>query len=206
MTIATMQLQAMFDQPWRCETCDELHHGVPDLSFDAPFYWTSETVIEPNEKVRYAGDFLSADFCVIDGEDYFIRCFMRIPIQGVDADWSYGIWASVSRAHFEQYVDHFHTGFHPPDSPWHGWLANRLKTYPDTLALPCDIHPEGAGNSPRVEITAEDHLLARHIRNGMPAEKLIEILMAYGHVPETPIQKPRRSVWRGFFGRRGAPE
>lgn len=201
MTAAKMQLQAMFDQPWRCEACDALHHGVPDLAFDAPFYWAGETVIEPNDTVHFEGNFLSADFCAIDGEDYFIRCYMRVPIKGVDEDWSYGVWSSVSRAHFEEYVEHFSTGRRASDKPWHGWLANRLKTYPDTLALPCNIHPEGAGDRPRAEIADTDHPLAIHMRNGMPPEKLIEILEAYGHVPETPEKKPRQSVWRGLFNR-----
>lgn len=206
MTAARMQLQAMFEQPWRCETCDELHHGVPDLAFDAPFYWTGEIVAEPNDKVHCEGNFLSADFCVIDGEDYFIRCFMRVPIRGMEEDWSYGIWSSVSREHFEQYVDHFRTGSHPTDQPWHGWLANRLRTYPDTLAMACDINPEGAGNRARVEVANTDHPLAVHMRSGMPPEKLIEILMAYGHVPEAPTEKHRQSVWRSLFSRHKPPE
>jgi hypothetical protein len=199
---AEAQLRAMVEQPWRCSNCEQLHHGLFDLACFAPDYWKEEEVYEPNASLRLDGDFLSEDFCVLGGEYFFVRCVALIPVVGMKETFGYGVWSSLSRPNFEKYIEKFDTGFDVDQGPWFGWLSNRLKNYPDTLALPCDVYPQPKRKRPHLVVTDYEHPLALDIRDGMAPEKLLEIYEANGHCPERPAEKPSSHGWRGLFGLR----
>lgn len=60
---------------YTCATCGEEHEGLPDLAFDAPYYYG--TVPEAEREGRAA---LTSDTCVIDDKDFFVRARLPIPI------------------------------------------------------------------------------------------------------------------------------
>jgi hypothetical protein len=156
---------------YTCATCGEEHEGLPDLAFDSPFYFAT---VPESERTKRA--VLTSDTCVIDGEDFFVRVCLPIPIQGTQAEFVWGVWVSLSEVNFRRYMEMYRLD--PPESegPYFGWLSNRLPGYPETLSLKTHVHLQKSGRRPRIELEPTDHLLAIHQREGIELAHLLKIL------------------------------
>lgn len=169
---------------WRCSCCGEWHHGVMDLAAGAPDPWPHEESYEPNSALRLDGDFLSEDFCVLGGEDFFVRSVLEIPVRGLDRPWGFGCWTTLSRTNFDKYVGGFDNAQYEDDGPWFGWLANRLKIYfEDEVPISVDVFPQPARQRPRLVVQDADRPLAIAQGDGISAEDMLVLLRAYGHGP-----------------------
>lgn len=123
---------------------------------------------------------------MIGGEHYFVRCVFRIPVHGLESAFGFGIWSSLSRRNFDSYVEGFDDGDFPDRGPWSSWLSNRLAAFPDTLAQLCWMHPQQERQRPRLSLDDPAHPLAIAQRDGITAERVLEIYAAYGHAPRVP--------------------
>ena len=126
---------------YRCTVCGELHDDLPDLGSDRPDGWWGIPAEERSRRVE-----LTADTCVIDDEDYYIRGVIEIPIHGQTNRFGFGAWVSQKRENFLQYVNN-------PNSaeigPFFGWLCTRISFYQDeTLHLKSRAHFRGGGLRP----------------------------------------------------------
>ena len=155
---------------FKCGRCGEYHEGLPDVGFDAPFYYY--TVPEAERERRCT---LTSDFCSIDGEDYFIRGCLEIPILERSDVFAWGVWMSVSAVNFNRYKDVFDDRFHSHVGPFVGWLSNQLPTYPETLTLKIRAHLRDEDARPVFELEPTEHPLAIDHRNGISIDKLREI-------------------------------
>jgi len=162
----------MGDIRYRCETCGEVHEGIPDIGFNAPIYYYQ---LPPEERGQIAR--LSDDFCSINDEDFFIRTCLEIPIQGHEASFMWGVWVSLSRPNFERYRALFFEEDPPrSEGPYSGWLSNRIEPYPDTLNLKTRVHLQKGGARPTLELEPTDHPLSVHHREGIELEELLKII------------------------------
>jgi len=109
---------------WRCASCDEEHSWPFDLAAHAPDPWHGPQDYETNGALRLDGDFLSEDFCVLDGKYFMVRAVLTIPVQGVEGVFGFGCWSTLSRENFDKYVEGFDNGDYPDWGPWSGWLCN----------------------------------------------------------------------------------
>jgi hypothetical protein len=161
---------------FRCSRCGEHHEGLPDVAFDAPFYY--HTVPEAERERRST---LTSDFCSIDGEDYFIRGCLEIPIIERADVFAWGVWMSVSEANFERYKDVFDDPAQSHVGPFVGWLSNQLPVYAETLTLKVRGHLRDEGARPVLELEPTEHPLAVDQRNGITLAKLQEVYEATLH-------------------------
>ena len=76
---------------WHCGICDEEHEGEP-FSFGAD-YPDPYLQIPQNERDNRAE--LGDSQCIIDGEKFFVRGCLEIPIIGRDAKFIWGLWVVV---------------------------------------------------------------------------------------------------------------
>jgi len=164
---------------WRCRSCDQDHQGIFDIAAGAPWHWEGEDSPEPNSALRLDGDFLSPDFCVIGGQDFFVRGLLFIPVIGLEDDFAFGCWSTLSRANFEKYVAHF-DGI-DLDEPWTGWFSNEFKAFPGTVNTPCWVMPQSSGERPEIWLDDEEHPLSIAQRNGITPEQLLDIYRVHGH-------------------------
>jgi hypothetical protein len=165
-----------------CGSCGQQHRGLFDLACDGPEHWPGAREFEPNSALGGRDHILTEDFCIIDGRDYFVRCVLLLPILGgSDQRFGYGVWSTLSPANFLRYVDSFDTGAPPGLGPFFGWFSNRLKDYPDTVNLKCQVHPQPDRQRPLIELEATDHPLAIEQREGITIDRLAEIYLANGH-------------------------
>ncbi len=60
-------------------SCGERHAGLFPINLHHPAGWPYAKEYEPDEKLRPDGNFLSANYCVWNGQFFAMR--MRLPIQ-----------------------------------------------------------------------------------------------------------------------------
>jgi hypothetical protein len=172
----------LMTESWMCSSCKERHRGLQDLACTRPEQWTGSEAYVPNVMVQSLRHFLSEDFCIRDGENFFVRAVLEIPILGGAGEcFAYGVWSTLSEKNFRIYVDTFDSGDQEGLGPWFGWFSNRLKGYPDTLNLKCQVHPRPGRQRPWIELEATEHPLAMEQRAGITLDRLLEIHAMNGH-------------------------
>ncbi|HEY0342502.1 MAG TPA: DUF2199 domain-containing protein [Steroidobacteraceae bacterium] len=168
---------------WACSSCGDTHRSMFDLGCAKPDFWQGSEDPLPNSIVAGSANCLTEDFCILDGEHYFIRCVLRLPLIGAPSGeyFSFGVWSSLSKKNFTVYTETFDSGAQEELGPWFGWFSNRLKGYPDTLNLKCQVYPQAARQRPWIELENTGHPLATDACEGISYERLLEIYAAYGH-------------------------
>lgn len=156
---------------FRCETCNK-SHDISELCLGArePIYWNYD--LHPDAE----GCELTDDLCVIDGENFFIRCCLEIPILDTAESFEWGVWASLSEASFQEINDRWNDEDRIEIGPHFGWFSTELPGYPDTVNLKCMIHQRPPGLRPLLELEDCDHPLARHFHDGIPSDALVQIV------------------------------
>jgi hypothetical protein len=169
-------------EAWTCPSCGGEHAGLFDLAHAKPEQWPDGEEKQPNGAVHSLNHVLTEDCCIIDGEHFFVRCVLELSIVGAsDAVFGYGVWSTLSKKNFDIYLSHFDEGQRGELGPWFGWFSNRLKGYPDTLNLKCQVHPQPNRQRPLIEIEPADHPLAIEQRDGITFDRLLEIYALNGH-------------------------
>ena len=174
-------LETLSGREWRCSSCDEPHKGMFDLAADAPDHRPHEVQYEPNSAIRFDGDFLSEDFCVVGGEHFFVRCVLDIPIHGLADKFGFGCWGTTKRENFDKYLESFDGGPLPEGAPYWSWLCNRVKPFDVTEPLGCLMHPRLERQRPLLAVDEPDHLLAIAQNEGILSNELLQIYAANGH-------------------------
>lgn len=156
---------------YRCATCGKAHDGLPDLGFRWPDPYFG--VPESERSARIRGN---SDSCVIDGEDFFIRGVILIPIRGADEHFGLGVWVSQKRENFHTYLDRHDSA---EIGPFFGWLSNRIPGYdPDTWLLKTMAHFRGRDRRPLIRLEPCDHALYRDYSDGVTLDRAWSIVHA----------------------------
>lgn len=172
----------LHDCEWLCPCCGESHQGLFDIACDKPDFWQGPEEQSPNSEVLTSDNVLTEDFCILNGEHFFVRCVLRLPIIGTtDEHFAFGVWATLSKENFDIYLDAFDAGNSEDLGPWFGWFSNKLPGYPDTLNLKCQVYPQGDRQRPHIMLETTDHPLAIEQRLGITFDRLLEIYAASGH-------------------------
>lgn len=161
---------------FKCRTCDEWHEGVPHFGADAPLYYYSVPDAERASRCD-----LGSDDCVIDEEFFFIRGCIEIPVEGLDDNFGWGVWASLSKASFDEYMSRFEDPTRALLGPYFGWLSAALPGYPDTENLKVSVQPLDPGLRPLFRLEPTDHPLAIEQSEGITQQRLIEIVEGLLH-------------------------
>jgi hypothetical protein len=179
----------LHNRDWTCPCCGEKHSGLFDIACDRPDFWQGPEEKSPNAEVLTSDNVLTEDFCVLNGEHYFVRCVLRLPIIGAaDEHFAYGVWATLSKKNFDICVATFDAGNQGDLGPWFGWFSNRLPGYPDTLNLKCQVYPQDDRQRPHIALEPTDHPLAIEQRCGITFDRLLEIYAASGHDLRSSLQ------------------
>jgi hypothetical protein len=176
-------LELLNGASWTCRSCHEQHRGMFDLAADSPDQWDQPLTVEPNSALRFHGNFLSEDLCVLDGEHFFVRCVFEIPVHGLAEKFGYGCWSTLSRQNFDLYIEGFDSGDYAGMGPWFGWFSNRLRGFADSLNQKCWVYPQPGRQRPVIALADPDHELAIAQDEGITPERLLELYAAYGHGP-----------------------
>lgn len=168
---------------WLCGSCDQEHGWPFDLAANAPDPWPHALEYEPNGALRMNGDFLSEDFCVLNGEHFFVRCILTIPVHGMDDDFGFGCWSTLSRRNFEKYIEGFDSIRPSQEELWSGWLCNRLADFDENESIGVWVQLRPGRQRPLLWVMGDDNPLAVAQERGISAARMMEIFAYYGHGP-----------------------
>lgn len=156
---------------YRCPSCSEKHAGLPALAYRLP---DAIHALPDSEQLKRAD--LSSDLCTLDGNRFFIRSVLQLPIIDMPEMFDFGPWIETTVSDFARYAVHGQasTG---ANHTLPGWMANDLPLYPRSGGLPCAI-AYGAGDSerPLVTIVDGDHPLARAQRHGIDLPRVRQLV------------------------------
>lgn len=161
---------------FNCSSCGQVHRGMPTFGADAPLSYYA--VPEEQRPTRCV---LGSDSCIIDGESFFVRGCIDIPVHGEDEPFSWGVWVSLSESSYRQWVESFHLERRSHIGPFFGWLNAWLKPYPETMNLKTRVHLRDAGIRPCIELEPTDHPLAVEQREGISIERVAELYALMVH-------------------------
>ncbi|PPD17625.1 MAG: hypothetical protein CTY18_07100 [Methylomonas sp.] len=161
---------------FKCSSCDKIHEGSPSFGFNAP-----DPYLQQPKEVQDAGE-LTGNTCQYkdeEGEHYFIRVCLEVPIHGVSEPFLWGVWVSLSQRNFNRYL----VTFDSPDTNdcYFGWLCNYLPYYPNTFALKTQVHPSIGNIHPSIELEQTNHPLAIDFHEGISIQKAQEIATQIMH-------------------------
>jgi hypothetical protein len=171
---------------WLCGRCDQEHGWPFDLAARAPDPWQHAREYEPNGALRREGDFLSEDFCVLEGKYFLIRCVLTVPVHGLDENFGFGCWSTLSRENFDKYVEGFDSIRPTQDELWSGWLCNQLADFVDTDPPGVWVQLRTDRQRPLLWVMDDDHPLAVAQEQGISADRMMAIFNFYGHGPNPP--------------------
>jgi hypothetical protein len=165
-----------------CSGCGETHRGIPELACGKPEQWPGDENKQPNSTVRTSKNALTEDFCILDGKHFFVRAILYLPIKEFEKEkFGFGVWTTLSKENFDIYCENFDRNDQGDFGPWFGWFSNRLKGYPDTLNLKCQVYPQFERLRPLIELGATDHPLALEQKEGVSINRIFELLSMNGH-------------------------
>jgi hypothetical protein len=161
---------------FKCMTCGEWHEGMPTVGAKAPLSYYAVP-----EGERGTRCILGSDQCVIDGESFFVRGCLEIPVHGEEDPFAYGVWVSLSKDDFVAYDRSYDDAKQSHIGPFLGWLDAELAFYPSTANLKTMVHLRDNGARPWIELEPTDHPLAIEQREGISVARLAEIFAYYEH-------------------------
>jgi hypothetical protein len=162
---------------FECSTCGKWHDELP-MSFgaDAPYHYS---VVAPEEREWRVH--LGSDQCVIDGQHYFVRGCLEIPVLDAGESFIWGVWVSLSEANFERMSKLWERLGRENEPAYFSWLSTSVPCYPDTLNLKAHVHNRPLGERPLVELEPTEHPLAVEQRDGITMARVKEIVECVMH-------------------------
>ena len=161
---------------FRCSSCGESHHGMPQFGADAPLSYYAIPADQRDARCS-----LGSDDCVIDQRSSFVRGCLEIPVHGEAEPFVWGVWVSLSEANFTKWVECFHAEHRSHIGPFFGWLNAWLKPYPDTVNLKTRVHLRDHGIRPLIELEPTEHPVAVEQREGISVARVSEIYAQMVH-------------------------
>jgi hypothetical protein len=157
---------------YRCACCGDVHDDLPDMGLEAP-----DPYLAVPEEERAVRATFTPDRCTVrdaDGEHYFIRGVILIPVHDRETPFGLGAWVSQSRANYERYERDEASG------TTFGWLVNHIAHYPvSTFLLKTQVHFRVGDQRPTIELEPSDHPLAVEQRGGITLTRAWEIVHRY---------------------------
>ncbi|WP_294203400.1 DUF2199 domain-containing protein [Chryseobacterium sp. sg2396] len=152
---------------YTCPCCGEEKEDWPAIAYSAPYpyFGLSEDEIKNSE--------LTSDLCIIRYPDetcYFIRAVLVQEVHNDCRDLEYGIWVSLSKKSFENYVEHYDDKEF--EDGCFGWLASYFPEYDFSNSIPTNVFIDNKIGRPFIyPHESHDHPFVRDFYKGIPKEE-----------------------------------
>ncbi len=155
-----------------CKYCGETHEDLPlDIAFDKPGAYLAL----PGRQRKSACK-VTADWCIIKRERFFIRGCIFIPVRDVTDHFVWGMWAEVPAHVFERYQALYETDG-TKERPYRGMLSvEREPRYAGMDGLLVNVQFSTADERPCFTLLPSNHWLHRDQQNGITLHRVQEIL------------------------------
>ncbi len=146
-----------------CDVCGEKHAGeTRDIRMGLP-----HPIFLLDETEREHRSWVGEDSAILDGERFFVRALLELPIAGEEGYFGYGAWVEVTEPDFARLGELWQDEDGWRSEPLAGMLANELSPYAFTEGLPVQIRLRDVQLLPAVELEDGEHELVRAQRHGI---------------------------------------
>lgn len=153
-----------------CATCGKIHPlDQSELTFKLP-----DEVFELSQGEREQRCKTSADIVALDGERFFLRGVLPLPVTGRPLPYSLGVWVEVSPEAFSRIYDRWDDEDQDQEPRLPGLLANAVPFHPSTIRLPVAVQLTGPKSRPEFYIDAVEHSLYGEQKQGIDEHRAIE--------------------------------
>lgn len=140
--------------------------------------WTC--AIEPDEVEQRVE--MNADLCINDGEHFFVRGHLKLPIEEAAEPFAWAFCCPMSRESFELLMAIWEEEDRDETPLYFGCLCTELPAYPSTLHLETRVHNRKPWCVTVTELEATDHPLAVEQPEGITMRPVQEIAhVVLGH-------------------------
>lgn len=185
--LADPRWSAFITQGFAC-SCGERHVGLFPIHLHHPIGWQGKDEYESDEPLRMDGDFLSGNFCVVQGKFFAMRVRLPLRMRGAEpAAFMFTAWASMDRDDFESFHAAYRANRLSPDAKARGRLVNRVGGFPDSYNLMGSVFQDEDRGPPVLIVHGlqagpnNAHPLLREQREGIGVDRMLELYAAYGH-------------------------
>ncbi|MEE2733521.1 MAG: DUF2199 domain-containing protein [Pseudomonadota bacterium] len=123
----------------------------------------------------------NADQCIVDGQHFFVRGHIEIPVRDIDEVFMWSVWVSLSEQSFTHMSDHWDTEGRESNAPYFGWLMTKLPCYTDTLHLRTSVQTQPIGCVPKIKLEPSDHPLSLEQQRGIDMDRVHDIVHQVMH-------------------------
>jgi len=158
---------------FKCQHCGEDHEGLPmDIGFARPAAFLAVPPGQRRKRCRFTDD-----VGIIDGQRYYLRGVLPVPVRDAEREFVWGLWARVNRVDFER-VQVLWNVDGSKEPPFTGHLSVEDRTgYEGLDGREVLIQLRSASERPAFRLAAGDeHRLAREQREGMTLHRVVEML------------------------------
>ncbi len=154
----------------KCSSCGQEH---PDDELELTFR-------RPDAVVDLSGeDFLrrvneDADRASIDGERFFLRGILPLPVPETGTDYAIGLWVEVTPKTFWRVIELWTAEEQVDEPPFAATLANQVPSLPPTIGLQVSMRLTGPTTRPEFRLVAADHPLHREQTAGITRHRIHE--------------------------------
>ncbi|MDZ4781943.1 MAG: DUF2199 domain-containing protein [Planctomycetia bacterium] len=150
-----------------CQCCGQRFDGLPlDFVGEAP--WRNMGVSDDEFDARVL---LEKSLCVVDGQFFFVRGHIRLPILGTDDVFVWSVWCSLSNDSFRHLYEHWDDSDRAGDT-YFGWLCTVLPCYEATTwNLKSNVRSRNNDLVPLIEIQPVDHPIYQEQQEGITVER-----------------------------------
>ena len=163
---AIFTLASRIDMRWTCNVCGAEHRDLP-MCFGIEAPWRA---LVPESEFDKRVE-LNADQCVVDGNTFFVRGHIEIPILGRSETVAFSVWSSLSEKSFIHMCERWHDADRGSDAPYFGWLCSPIHVYPSTIHLKLSVQSQPPGFVPLFTVESSDHPLSQDQHNGITIEQ-----------------------------------
>lgn len=165
---------------YQCSCCGQEYNELP-LTFgtDVPDYYYSVPPEERGKRIEK-----EESLCVVDGEHFFHRGTLTIPINNHEHDLVFNVWTSLSESNFIRRNQLWDNPERTKQEPYFGWLQTVIPTYGNTLYIKTYAIENEPGLIPTIKVIEEKHPLKADQENGISFAKALQIagsILAAGH-------------------------
>ncbi|HEX8606556.1 MAG TPA: DUF2199 domain-containing protein, partial [Pseudoduganella sp.] len=90
------------------------------------------------------------DLCVLDGQRFFIRGLLPLPVESRELHYCIGLWVEVTQATFQRIYDLWDSDEQLNEQPFAAQLANEIPTAGGSLGLRAELRLTGPTIRPDV--------------------------------------------------------
>jgi hypothetical protein len=153
-----------------CAQCGKEHPvSEMELTFRRP-----DAVAALDERERESRVQESRNFCVMDGERFFVRVLLPLPVHGRAIPYNIGLWAEVDKRSFERVYELWEETDRGNEPPMHARLANEVPFSDNSLGMQAELHLIGGDSRPCVYLRPSEHPLFGEQQSGVFEHRIHE--------------------------------